>query len=584
MDRFGKRMIAVLGSVAGVSLTACAGGVHGAASPPAVAPSAAPAKVGSATLRITIPSKTTTSTGNRRAPRYISSATQSVAISFVPTTGTTLTFNQNLTPASNPNCRASLVSPTVCTVALAVPVGPYTANFAAYDGLLDVNGNPTGSKLSANQNFPITIAQGQANAINVTFQGIATALAVLPSVTSALRGSTPGGYTLSSCAAGSHTVTVLGVDADSNYILGPGAPVPSLTAPDATVVSIGAAQPSAPNTFAFTTQAGVVAGASVRLTAAVTPSTSAPTDSGSHAVSLPVHLTYDATLCGTITAFPVPAANANLSLITAGPDGALWFTEKNGDQIGRITTAGSVTEYPLTAGSGPFGITAGPDGALWFTEQGTDKIGRITTAGAVTEYAVPTVGPGLEMITAGRDGALWFAEGGSHKIGRITTAGAVTEYLIPSGNVGPVEITAGPDGALWFTEYTGPNIGRITTAGAITEYRIPTANAFPFGIAAGADGALWFAEQTANKIGRITTAGTITEYTIPTANSNPFEITAGPDGALWFIEESGNKIGRITTAGTITEFPVTTTQQYGIGVGPDGAIWFTNYSALGRLQ
>ena len=30
----------------------------------------------------------------------------------------------------------------------------------------------------------------------------------------------------------------------------------------------------------------------------------------------------------------------------------------------------------------PRGITAGPDGALWFTERGASNIGRITTAGA----------------------------------------------------------------------------------------------------------------------------------------------------------------------------------------------------------
>ena len=47
--------------------------------------------------------------------------------------------------------------------------------------------------------------------------------------------------------------------------------------------------------------------------------------------------------------------------------------------------AGTITEFPLpTASSGPDFITAGPDGALWFTEHGASKIGRITTAGAIT--------------------------------------------------------------------------------------------------------------------------------------------------------------------------------------------------------
>src|SRR6059036_907923 len=39
-----------------------------------------------------------------------------------------------------------------------------------------------------------------------------------------------------------------------------------------------------------------------------------------------------------------------------------------------------------TARSSPTGITAGPDGALWFTEEGANAIGRITTAGTITEF------------------------------------------------------------------------------------------------------------------------------------------------------------------------------------------------------
>jgi len=72
------------------------------------------------------------------------------------------------------------------------------------------------------------------------------------------------------------------------------------------------------------------------------------------------------------------------------PDSALWFTETGSAEIGRITTAGVVTEFPLPgAGSAPAGITAGSDGALWFTEAGSGKIGRMTTAGAVTEFVIP---------------------------------------------------------------------------------------------------------------------------------------------------------------------------------------------------
>jgi virginiamycin B lyase len=132
--------------------------------------------------------------------------------------------------------------------------------------------------------------------------------------------------------------------------------------------------------------------------------------------------------------------------ITAGPDGALWFTDKGNfaddglatsdSMIGRITTNGTVTNYNGAGINVPEGITAGPDGALWFTNYGNNTIGRITTTGTVTNYT----GTGIERplgITAGPDGALWFTES-SNAIGRITTAvtPAINRFTPGSGAAG----------------------------------------------------------------------------------------------------------------------------------------------------
>jgi virginiamycin B lyase len=264
--------------------------------------------------------------------------------------------------------------------------------------------------------------------------------------------------------------------------------------------------------------------------------------------------------------------------IAAGADGALWFTEAGGNQIGRVTTAGVFTEFPIPTSSSLAGlIAAGPDGALWFTERSGNKIGRITTAGVITEFAIPTAGSTPMGITAGPDGALWFTEIAGNKIGRISASGVITEFALPTAGSQPIGIAAGPDGALWFTEFTGNKIGRITPAGVTTEFALPTASSLPLFIAAGPDGALWFTESGRNKIGRITTGGVLTEFAIPTANSEPTGIAAGQDGALWFTEFSGNKIGRITTAGVLAEFAVPTanSQPVSITAGPDGALWFT---------
>jgi virginiamycin B lyase len=286
----------------------------------------------------------------------------------------------------------------------------------------------------------------------------------------------------------------------------------------------------------------------------------------------------------TVSEFTVPTANGKPEGITAGPDGALWFTEENGSKIGRITTTGTITEFTTpTAGSGPVGITAGPDGALWFTEGRINKIGRATTAGAITEFPIPTAASAPFTIAMGPDDGLWFVEFAGNKIGRIATTGAVSEFTIPTIGSQPLGIATGPDGALWFTENAGNKIGRITTTGTVTEFAISTGSSKPLGITAGPDGALWFTENAGNKIGRITTTGTIAEFPVPTATSGPEFITAGPDGALWFTEiaVAANKIGRITTSGTITEFtiPTANSNPFEITAGPDGALWFTELAA-----
>ena len=62
-----------------------------------------------------------------------------------------------------------------------------------------------------------------------------------------------------------------------------------------------------------------------------------------------------------VTECHVPSACSAPSAITAGPDGALWIAESAGNQIGRITTAGAMTEYSVPNGASEISnIAAGP--------------------------------------------------------------------------------------------------------------------------------------------------------------------------------------------------------------------------------
>jgi streptogramin lyase len=305
-----------------------------------------------------------------------------------------------------------------------------------------------------------------------------------------------------------------------------------------------------------------------------------------------------------ITEFAIPPSMSNPPItnpfgIAAGPDGNVWFTENYAKNIGRITPAGTITEFP--AGAPQLGITPGPDGALWFTG-GATGIGRITTAGAVTGFTgagqfitngpdgalwlttnrgvrrvlpsspntfveYPTVLPVSTCagVTSGPDGNIWFTETDhnhlSVRVARIdltklngcdsNPALCITEFVVPGGiDVGYTGIVSGPDGAVWFTDKG--KVGRITTAGVVTQF--PAANATPQGgITKGPDGVLWYAGT--NKIGRITTAGVVTEIVIPSLANSPYQelrqITAGPDGNIWFVEISAQKIGRVNLGGAV---------------------------------
>jgi streptogramin lyase len=274
--------------------------------------------------------------------------------------------------------------------------------------------------------------------------------------------------------------------------------------------------------------------------------------------------------------------------IVPGPDGNMWFTEHDADQIGRITPSGVVTEFfeDISLGSGPTGITSGPDGNLWFTEYDAGRIGRITPAGVVTEFSAGiTPGSSPREIVTGADGNLWYTDTNGRRIGRVTPAGVVTEFSVDThAGGGPSAITAGPDGNLWFTQDVNP-VGRITPAGAFT----PFASSFGFltGIAAGPDGNLWTTEYV-GPIQRMTTAGVVTGTFALPARAWANGIAAGPDGNLWFTGQSDASIGRITLAGQIVLVTVGVSPgsaPRGIAAGPDGNLWFTEMAAdqIGRI-
>ncbi len=55
----------------------------------------------------------------------------------------------------------------------------------------------------------------------------------------------------------------------------------------------------------------------------------------------------------------------------------MYFTEVGAQKIGRISTEGAISEFSLPTAANPSIITQGPDGAMWFTAPFENAIVRM---------------------------------------------------------------------------------------------------------------------------------------------------------------------------------------------------------------
>ena len=290
---------------------------------------------------------------------------------------------------------------------------------------------------------------------------------------------------------------------------------------------------------------------------------------------------------GDVTGYDVPSAAALPHGVVAGPDDAIWFTERSANQIGRLDLSGTFTEYALE-GTDPTVIVVGPDGNLWFTEQAGNRIGRISTAGALVEWELSNPASAPAGIAAGPDGNLWITLRAASAIGRLSPDLLVyDEFATLTSSALPTSIVAGPDGNLWFTERAVDKLGRISVDGTIDEFDLPSGS-LATGIAVGSDGNLWVTLRARNSIAKVATDGTLlAEYPIPSADANASWITPGPGGDLWFTETGPDKVGRVTTSGVFTEYTLAAgANAQGIAQGPDGAPWFAegNANRIARID
>ncbi len=129
---------------------------------------------------------------------------------------------------------------------------------------------------------------------------------------------------------------------------------------------------------------------------------------------------------------PLPASigTNDVSSIAFARDGSPWFTGyfqirlyqySSGGVIGHVNADGTATVVSLGGDYLPFDLTAGPDGALWWIEK--NGLGRLDPAtGTVAHASLGAYQP--TGMTFGADGALWFVDQTANQVGRIALAAA----------------------------------------------------------------------------------------------------------------------------------------------------------------
>ena len=110
--------------------------------------------------------------------------------------------------------------------------------------------------------------------------------------------------------------------------------------------------------------------------------------------------------------------------IAVAEDGAVWVAEILADALARVRRDGTLTEFPLAAGSKPHAVAADPADGVWVTLWGSGQVASVADDGTVVLHDLPDPESEPHGIAVADDGTVWVA----------LESGALAELVPRSGN------------------------------------------------------------------------------------------------------------------------------------------------------
>jgi virginiamycin B lyase len=148
--------------------------------------------------------------------------------------------------------------------------------------------------------------------------------------------------------------------------------------------------------------------------------------------------------------------------VTFGQNGDVWFTSFVIDgPIGRISKDGVLSKfYPPTKGK-PQRLVLDKDGNVWFTERQGDKLGRFDPkTETFKEFPLPGPDASPYAINIDRDGMIWYSSHEQDTMNRFDPkTGNVTEYPFPQSEISMREFFMDSKGRMWFASSDNNKVG-----------------------------------------------------------------------------------------------------------------------------